>query len=105
MVPVYEVATFPNASRAVTRMPVWAPAVEVAGRPEMPHDDAAAATTWTRAVAVRDEVVVSVAVSEWVPAVLKVAETDFLPPSLGANVTGPGRTAWGSSLVKATVPL
>ena len=83
-------ATLPNASNAVTVKLKAVPAVAVVGAPTLKGVAAAAATEIELLVPVIDEVLVSVAVMVWLPAVFKVAKKEPTPLVRG----GVGGASW-----------
>ena len=91
-----------NWSWAVTVKLKAVPAVALAGALTAKCVAAAAFTAMVLLVPVIDEVVVSVAVSVWLPAVFKVA---VKVPTPLVSVEFAGSTAWPSLLVKWTVPV
>ena len=99
-VPAYPVAVLPKASRAVIVTLNADPAVALPGA-DTAKCVAADAPTTSVVLPVIVEVVVSVAVSVRLPDVSKVAEN--VPTPL-VNVLFAGKVAWGSPLVKWTVP-
>ena len=81
------------------------PAVAVEERPERTNWLAAAGLTLIpESVPVTADVDVSVAVIDWVPAVLSVTVNVYVPSSAAVKVKFAGRPAWTSLLVKWIVP-
>ena len=78
------------------------PAVALLGALTLKCVAAAALTATALLAPVIEMVTVSVAVSAWLPAVLRVA---LKVPVPFVSVLSLGRTAWPSLLVKCTVPL